>query len=265
MMHSIHLAGPHFDEAPAHNNLQARVVWHVVQHNLLEPLLAFAMQHPYHLGTPLAILIAAAGATAIYINWDSDHQRQVGLQQHDHLAADERHLATNKLACSWLLKCADQHISRCSGLSTGQVQSSQRCCRFRCFGQPGARRSCGAQSRARSQRTTPRPMARRKRRCCWLQARRSTNALGSLELCATFCRLLMRLGWPFEMPADQALQVLCSVLRLSLNHHTHAQGGGGCRGISTTCQRSRRRSCGQCLAASLTCCRTFMSSSSPCC
>lgn len=26
---------------------------------------------------PLAILNAAAGAAAIYINWDSDHQRQV--------------------------------------------------------------------------------------------------------------------------------------------------------------------------------------------
>lgn len=37
------------------------------------------LQHPYQLGTPLAVLIAAAGAAAIYINWDSDHQRQVGI------------------------------------------------------------------------------------------------------------------------------------------------------------------------------------------
>jgi hypothetical protein len=35
------------------------------------------LQHPYRLGLPLAILNAVAGAAAIYINWDSDYQRQV--------------------------------------------------------------------------------------------------------------------------------------------------------------------------------------------
>ena len=38
------------------------------------------LQHPYRLGAPLTILNAVAGAAAIYINWDSDHQRQVSFR-----------------------------------------------------------------------------------------------------------------------------------------------------------------------------------------
>ncbi len=43
-----------------------------------------------------------------------------------------------------------------------------------------------------------------------------------------------------------------------------SQAGGACRGTSTMCRRSRRHSCGPCLAASPTCCRTSTSSSSRC-
>lgn len=40
----------------------------------------FLTQHPVHLGWPLASLVFASGAAAIYINWDSDHQRQAGYE-----------------------------------------------------------------------------------------------------------------------------------------------------------------------------------------
>ena len=44
---------------------------------VLQLLWCLVVQHPYRLGAPLTILNAVAGAAAIYINWDSDHQRQV--------------------------------------------------------------------------------------------------------------------------------------------------------------------------------------------
>ena len=37
----------------------------------------FLAAHPVHLGTPLALSIFLAGAAAIYVNYDSDRQRQV--------------------------------------------------------------------------------------------------------------------------------------------------------------------------------------------
>ncbi len=82
----------------------------------------FLTQHPVHLGTPLALAVFAAGAAAIYVNWDSDHQRQVGAQ-------------AVLSSCFVLMPCQD--LARCSRwrclpppprfTSTGIRTSSDRC------------------------------------------------------------------------------------------------------------------------------------------
>src|SRR5947209_3588566 len=44
---------------------------------VLQLFWCLVLQHPYRMGATLTILNAVAGAAAIYINWDSDHLRQV--------------------------------------------------------------------------------------------------------------------------------------------------------------------------------------------
>jgi hypothetical protein len=211
--------------------------------NVLQLFWCPVLQHPYRLGATLTILNAVAGAAAIYINWDSDHQRQVPVR--GILASATCVHCGDK--CMWILPC--QTIKRAAQHDGVLLQT------FRATGGKALIWGAKPQKITAHYTTadgTPKTslLLASGRSLAHRHSRDVTHVPGAE-------------GLPLALsPArcDTVLACASVIERVLLE-----QGGGVCRGTSTTCRKSARPSCGQCRAASRICCPTSMSSSSPCC
>lgn len=211
--------------------------------NVLQLFWCLVLQHPYRLGAPLTILNAVAGAAAIYINWDSDHQRQVPVG--GILASATCVHRGDK--CMWILPCqttkqAAQHVGvllqtfRATGgkaLIWGAKPQKITAHYTTADGTPKTSLLL-ASGRSLVQRHSRDVM--------------HVSGAGGLSLALS--------------PARCETVLACASV---IEHVLLAQGGGVCRGTFITCRKSVRHSCGRSPAASRICCPTSTSSSSPCC
>ena len=211
--------------------------------NVLQLLWCLVLQHPYRLGAPLTILNAVAGAAAIYINWDSDHQRQVPVGGTPAPATCVR--CGDK--CMWILprqtvRQAAQHVGVL--LQTFRATGGKALI----WGAKPQKITAHYTTADGTPKTSLLLASGRLLAQCHSRGVTHVSGAEGLSLASSPAR------------CDTVLACASMIERILL-----AQGGGVCHGTFTMCRKSVRLSCGQCLAASPTCCPTSMSSSSPCC